>query len=98
MQRSNLGTVTLDPKQHRIIAKVQGRWTGAVYERDFELPNDKPYLLLGRHRVLIQTSSRLHDVVASLAGLKRFSKIAELVYDLGKDAEGFTPDSLRDVL
>ncbi|WP_454830934.1 HD domain-containing protein [Pseudoxanthomonas wuyuanensis] len=98
MQRCNLGNVVLDPSQHRIIAKVQGRWTGAVYERTFHLPDDKPYLLLGRHRVLIQAGSRLHGIVSGLARLKRFSKLAELVDDLRKDAEGFTPATLKNVL
>lgn len=97
-QRCNLGNLVLDPSQHRIIAKVQGQWTGAVYERTFHLPGGKPYLLLGRYRVLIQSGSRLHGIISDLAGLKRFSKLAELVDDLRKDAEGFTPATLKDVL
>ncbi|MFK3647372.1 hypothetical protein ACI2IY_02910 [Lysobacter enzymogenes] len=98
LQRFNLENVVLDPAGHRIIASVRGPWTGALYERTFNVPGGLPYVFLGRHRVLILTGSRLHETVLSLAKQKRFSKLASLVDDLRKDDEGFRPEALKTVL
>jgi hypothetical protein len=49
-----------------ILAEIQGRWSGAVYLRDFVTPDGKPYVFLGRSRVLIQKSSRLRSRLEDL--------------------------------
>ena len=51
LQQWRLQNMTLDPTEHQIIAKVQGRMAGALYSRDFEGPLGIPYVFLGQHRV-----------------------------------------------
>ena len=95
LQRWSLRCLTLDTDRHQIIAKVQGRWTGALYSRNFESHRGTPYAFLGRHRVLIRQGSKLHDHCSALAGHKRFVKLAELVDDLQLHSQGFDPESVR---
>ena len=95
LQRWSLRCLTLDTDRHQIIAKVQGRWTGALYSRNFESHRGTPYAFLGRHRVLIRQGSKLHDHCSALAGHKRFVKLAELVDDLQLNSQGFDPESVR---
>jgi hypothetical protein len=95
LQRWNLQRMTLDTDRHQIIAKVQGRWTGALYSRNFESHRGVPYAFLGRHRVLIKQGSKLHERCRVLAEQKRFVKLADLVDDLQLHSQGFDPKSVR---
>jgi hypothetical protein len=95
LQRWNLRRLTLDTDRHQIIAKVQGRWAGALYSRNFESHRSTPYAFLGRHRVLIRQGSELHDHCRALAEHKRFLKLADLVDDLQLHSQGFDPESVR---
>ncbi|MNS33661.1 hypothetical protein D3C71_753510 [compost metagenome] len=70
------------------LAKVQGRWTGDLYLREFEAPDGKPYVFLGRHRILIKRRSRLGDHLAALARGGRFAKISDFVAELAEDDLG----------
>lgn len=95
LQRWHLQNLTLDPGEHHIIATVQGRWTGALYSRDFENPLGAPYMFLGRHRVVIKSGSKLHEHCSVLAEQKRLSKLADLVDDLQLHSQGFDPEAVR---
>lgn len=95
MQRWRLQNLTLDPGEHQIIAKVQGRWAGALYSRDFENPFGVPYVFLGRHRVVIKSGSNLHEHCSALAEQKRLSKLADLMDDLQLHSQGFDPEAVR---
>jgi hypothetical protein len=95
LQRWNLQRLTLDTNRHQIIAQVQGRWTGALYSRNFESHRGVPYAFLGRHRVLIKQGSKLHEHCRVLAEQKRFVKLADLVDDLQLHSQGFDPKSAR---
>jgi hypothetical protein len=59
IQRIGLNNVRFGEAPENIVATVQGRWTGAIYSREFSTPNGCPYVFLGRGRVLILESSRL---------------------------------------
>ncbi|MCB4360406.1 HD domain-containing protein [Quatrionicoccus australiensis] len=95
MQRWRLQNLTLNPDEHQIIAEVQGRWTGALYSRDFENPLGTPYAFLGRHRVVIKTGSKLHEHCSALAEQKRLIKLADLIDDLQLHSQGFDPEAVR---
>jgi len=95
LQRCSLGNMNLDPAKHGIIAVVQGRWTGALYARDFEIHGDQPYAFLGRHRVIIKTHTKLYEQCIRLNEQQRLSKLAELIADLQHHSQGLRPESLR---
>lgn len=89
----------VNPQQPgKVLAEVRGRWSGALYLRDFEAPNAKPYAFLGMHRVLIKRSSPLARHFQDLADNGRDTKLANLVADLREDQEGYTPPSVADLL
>lgn len=98
IQRVNLANITFDVAFHDILVEVRGRWTGAVYARDFDRPDGKPYVFLGRHRVLVKRSSRLHAHLHDLKEEGRLARIAMLVHDLTEDDAGFTPKSVSALL
>jgi len=97
-QRVSLAKLQFDDALHGILVQVRGRWTGAVYVREFKRPDGKPYAFLGRHRLLIDRASPLHDRIGSLKNEGRPSKIASLVADLQEDDAGFRPGSLEGLL
>ncbi|UVK55839.1 ATP-binding protein [Mesorhizobium sp. AR02] len=78
----------------QVLVEVQGRWTGAIYLRDFVTPKSKPYVFLGRYRVLIKRSSTLAAHFQGLVEAGRHSKLADLVADLQEDEAGYTPASV----
>lgn len=98
LQRWSLERMTLDTDRHQILAKVHGRWAGALYSRNFEIHRGAPYAFLGRHRVLIKQGSTLHEHCRVLAEQKRFFKLADLVADLELHSQGFAPESVRGLL
>lgn len=81
-----------------VLSEVRGRWTGAIYLRDFEAPEGKPYAFLGRHRVLINRSSKLSAHFQDLAQSGRHAKLADLVADLQEDQAGYPPASVAPLL
>jgi hypothetical protein len=98
LQRVSLTNLQLDPERHNIMVEVRGRWTGAVYVRNFSRPDGKPYVFLGRHRVLVHHSSLLRDHLENLKANGQLIKIATLIADLQEDDQGFTPTSLAGLL
>jgi Histidine kinase-, DNA gyrase B-, and HSP90-like ATPase len=97
-QFADFSRMSFDAPPANIIAQVQGRWSGAVYERQFSTPDGKPYLFLGRHRVLVQRSTALAGHIANLATENRRIAIADVVADLQEDERGFTPDAISHLL
>jgi hypothetical protein len=77
---------------------VQGRWAGTVYDGQFNTPDGKPYLFLGRRRVLVKRSTALAGHIAKLAIDNRRIAIADVVADLREDERGFMPNSLSHLL
>lgn len=98
IQRISLGNVRFSGTPDGILAEVHGRWTGTIYLRNFVTPNEKPYVFLGRHRVLIQKTSRLRSYLEGLKNEGRLIKLADTIALLKDDEVGFTPAALADVL
>lgn len=94
IQRISLRDVDFTRTAREILCEVQGRWSGAIYPRSFATPNGKPYVFLGRHRVLIEKSSRLMSYLEDLKSRGRFMKVAETIAFLNDDEAGFTPSAL----
>lgn len=97
LQVAQLGRIDVSQAAQALV-KVTGRWTGTVYLRDFETPDGKPYLLLGRHRVLIRQGTALAEKLEALAATGRHMKIANLVADLLEDERGYTPSSVSELV
>jgi Histidine kinase-, DNA gyrase B-, and HSP90-like ATPase len=98
IQRISLGNVRFTGIPEGILAEVQGRWSGTIYLRNFGTPNGKPYVFLGRHRILVQKTSRLRSYLEGLKNEGRLIKLAETVALLKDDEAGFTPAALADML
>jgi hypothetical protein len=98
IQFSDFGRMSFDAPPTNILAQVQGRWTGAIYARQFTTPNGKPYLFLGRHRVLVAKSSGLANHITELAAENRKLAIANLLADLQEDEQGYTPGAVAHLL
>jgi Histidine kinase-, DNA gyrase B-, and HSP90-like ATPase len=94
IQRANLSKVQFSGAPRNVLAEIQGRWAGAVYLREFTTPNNKPYVFLGRHRVLILKSSRLAVHLQGLTDGGRRVKLAEVIHCLTEDQAGFTPAAI----
>jgi hypothetical protein len=98
IQFAHLGRISFDKPPSNILAEVLGRWSGAIYERQFATPHGKPYQFLGRYRVLVAKSSPLANHVAELAAENRMLGIANLIADLQEDEQGYTPSTVTDFL
>jgi hypothetical protein len=98
IQRMALENVRFASLPDDILAEVTGSWSGAIYCREFTTPNGKPYVFLGRHRVLIQKSSRLCFFLENLKGQGRLIKLAGIIALLKDDEGGFTSPSLAGLL
>ena len=98
IERISVGSVRFGDPAQGVLAEVQGRWTGAIYLRNFETPERKPYVFLGRHRVLIQKSSRLRSYLEDLKVAGRLIKLAETVALLQDDEAGFKPAAIAGLL
>ena len=77
IQRLDLSRIRRNSHSEGVIAEVRGRWTGTIYLREFEAPQRKPYVFLGRHRVLIRRNSQLEVQVKQLTAAGRFVKLAD---------------------
>jgi len=98
IQFSDLSHLSFDAPPTNILAEVSGRWAGAVYVRQFTTPYGKPYLFLGRSRVLVANSSVLAIHIAQLAAKRKKLTISNLVTDLKEDEQGYTPPAIRHLL
>lgn len=98
VQTINLDKATPKESPPGILARVQGRWSGTVYIRTFNAPQGKPYLFLGRGRVLVNGSSRLCENLRELATAGRWMRVAEVIESLREDEAGYTPAPVRDLL
>lgn len=81
-----------------VVPDIHGPWSGAMYWREFQTPDNKPYLFLGRHRVLIKSGSLLEAHLKALADKKRFAAIATVINLLKEDEAGHKPPSLANIL
>ncbi|WP_423369469.1 HD domain-containing protein [Burkholderia sp. LMG 32019] len=91
----DLEKVNFEDPSTEIISEIRGVWTGAVYWRDFTTPDGKPYVFLGRHRVLVRRGSELHAHLQALADDGRLSALADTVNLLKEDEAGHTPHALK---
>lgn len=91
IQFADFGRMSFNAPPRNILAQVQGRWTGAVYSRQFTTPHGKPYLFLGRHRVLVASSSALAAHIGELAAENRRLGVSDLIAALKEDEQGYTP-------
>jgi Histidine kinase-, DNA gyrase B-, and HSP90-like ATPase len=98
VQNSKIDRMSLDAPPKNILAEVQGRWSGAIYSRQFTTPVSKPYLFLGRHRVLVARSSTLASHIEKLSAENRKLEIASLIADLKEDEQGFTSEAVSRLL
>lgn len=98
IQAMNLERVRFREAQENLLAEVRGRWSGAIYMRTFETPNHKPYLFLGRHRVLVESSSRLAQHLRELVASGRRMRLAETIAHLQEDEAGYTPGAISGLL
>jgi hypothetical protein len=81
-----------------VLAQFTGRWTGAVYLRDLDHPNGKPYVFLGRHRVVVRRSTLLAEHLQELVRAGKTVQVAEAIADLKEDEAGFAPERIRHLL
>lgn len=93
-----LGGVNYEEAPVDVVSDVRGLWTGAMYWREFQTPDNKSYLFLGRHRVLIKPGSSLQAHLKSLADEKRLAAIATVISLLKEDEAGYKSPSLANIL
>jgi hypothetical protein len=98
IQRISLDNVRFGNPPDGILAVVQGFWTGAIYLREFAAPNGRPYVFLGRSRVLIHKSSRLRSHLEKLKSEGRFRKMADAISLLKEVDAGFAPTEIAGLL
>lgn len=98
IQAMSLDRANYSDPPSNILTEVQGGWAGAVYLRTFKTPTGKPYIFLGRHRVLVESSSRLAQHLRELASSGRRMLLAETIVHLREDEEGYTPEAIRALL
>jgi len=98
VQTMSLARVAFHAAPANILADVRGRWSGTLYLRTFETPDDKPYLFLGRYRVLIERSSALAQYLRDLVDAGTFTRVADTIALLQEDEEGYTPEAVRHLL
>ncbi|SDC49394.1 HD domain-containing protein [Paraburkholderia lycopersici] len=94
----DLERVNFEEPPADVIAEIRGPWTGAIYWREFSTPDAKPYVFLGRHRVLVQRGSELQAHLQALADAGRFSALADTVNLLKEDEAGHQPPTLTHLL
>jgi hypothetical protein len=95
---ARLGMVNYTQSPVDVIPNIQGVWAGTMYWREFQTPDNKPYLFLGRHRVLIKADSLLEAHLKALVKEKRFAAIASVINLLKEDEAGHKPPSLANIL
>jgi hypothetical protein len=81
-----------------LVADVSGQWSGTVYQRDFSETMQKPYVFLGRHRVVVKKGSRLLAHLTDLAARGMKIKLSETIHLLSEDEEGHPSSAMSDLL
>ncbi|WP_159389515.1 ATP-binding protein [Pseudomonas sp. S34] len=94
----NLGRINYKEVAADIIPNIGGGWAGTIYWRKFDTADNKPYLFLGRHRVLVKPGTALQAHIKALATDARFSAIADIVKLLQEDEAGHIPEALTGLL
>jgi len=93
--RVHLQSVDYKAAPSDVIADISGPWAGAIYLRKFHTTDAKPYLFLGRHRVLVQPNAPLAQYLQSLLAEQRTAKIAHTIHLLKEDEAGYPPSELE---
>ncbi|WP_410751617.1 ATP-binding protein [Citrobacter sp. U14242] len=93
LERVNYAEMAAD-----IIPNIGGKWAGTIYWRNFDVEDKKPYLFLGRHRVLVKPETKLQAHLKSLAADARISAIADIIRLLQEDEAGHMPEALTGLL
>ncbi|MEZ6939026.1 ATP-binding protein [Aeromonas sp. S12(2024)] len=94
----NLSRVNYQNGPINVVPNIHGRWSGTIYWREFKTPDNKPYLFLGRHRVLIKPNTKLYSHLKNLADDNRFATIANTIHLLQEDEAGHKPDALSEYI
>jgi hypothetical protein len=94
VQRITLENVRFTDGPQRILAEVRGRWGGAIYVREFTTPTGRPYVFLGRGRVLVESTSRLRSFLEDLKAQARLIKMADTIALLIQDEAGYPSKEL----
>lgn len=94
IQRTSLQRLRYEGERPTTIASVRGRFSGTVYSLNFEPLLGKPYVQLGRYRMVVLRGSELERYVTELATEGRMTKIADLMHKLSSDAQGFSSPEL----
>jgi hypothetical protein len=97
-QRVSLANVGYSGGNKETLGDVQGKWSGTIYLRQFTAPNNKPYVFLGRSRVLVQTLSKLAVHLRNLKHNGRLIQLAETIALLKEDEDGFQSEKLTSLL
>ncbi len=98
VQAINLERLSFDAAAANVLGEVRGRWTGAIYLRTFTAPGKKPYVFLGRHRILIERSSRLAQHLGELHSSGKEMRLTDTLALLKEDEQGFTAESIKNLL
>ncbi|HEX5338916.1 MAG TPA: hypothetical protein VFW53_10815, partial [Gallionella sp.] len=98
IQEMSLERASFSTAPSNILTEVQGSWSGAIYLRSFNTPDGKPYLFLGRHRVLVERSSRLAQHLQELVAAGRRMRVAQTIAHLQEDEQGYMPEDIKDLL
>lgn len=98
IQEMSLERASFSTAPSNILTEVQGTWSGAIYLRSFDTPDGKPYLFLGRHRVLVERSSRLAQHLQELVAAGRRMRVAQTIAYLQEDEQGYMLEEIKDLL
>lgn len=93
-----LGKISYQKEPTNVVPEILGPWSGTIYWREFSTPDNKPYLFLGRHRVLINPKTPLYLYIKQLTDDKRYVQAAKTIHLLQEDGAGHVPDALRNYL
>lgn len=97
LQSVTLGNIDYQTRiEENILCSIRGRWSGTIYLRSFQA--NKPFLLLGRHRILIERSSTLAEHLQDLYNDGKLVKLAETIFQLSEVEEGYCSEEIRQFL
>ena len=89
-----LSRVSYKDRPVNVVPDISGRWSGTIYWREFQTPDSKPYLFLGRYRVLVKPGTELYLYLKKLADDNRFATIANIIHLLQEDEAGHRSEAL----
>ncbi len=82
-------------KHNNIIGRLQGTWSGHIYEKEIEGGN---YAILGQSRFVMKKDSQLAEDIKKMYNDGLHHKICELIRKLEQAFEGFIDDSVEKYL